>query len=57
VVKLIGDPEKNISELVEGLGCICGCKNEFKSVANLLMEKIYKLRKERNRLREETSCD
>ena len=39
--------------MVRGFGCVCGCRVEFKNVVVLLMDKIYKLREERNLLREE----
>lgn len=44
VVKLIGDQQKNISEILEGLNCQCGCRAEFKKILDLLMGKIYRLR-------------
>ena len=51
LLKLIGNKEQNIQEIVKGFGCVCGCKMEFKNVVVLLMDKIYKLREERNSLR------
>jgi hypothetical protein len=48
VVKLIGDKQQNIEEIMGGIACVCGCKAEFKNILNLLMSKIYRLREERN---------
>ncbi len=51
VVKLIGNQNQNIEEILGGLKCHCGCRAEFKKILVLLMNKIYKLREERNELR------
>lgn len=52
VVKLIGNQNQNIEEILDGLRCHCGCRAEFKKILTLLMGKIYKLREERNELRQ-----
>jgi hypothetical protein len=52
VVKLIGNQNDNIEEIISGLKCHCGCRAEFKKILVLLMGKIYKLREERNELRQ-----
>lgn len=52
VVKLIGNQNDNIEEILSGLKCHCGCRAEFKKILALLMGKIYKLREERNELRQ-----
>jgi ferredoxin-fold anticodon binding domain-containing protein len=44
VIKMIGDKENNVEEIVEGIGCKCGCKTEIRNVVGLLMGKIYRLR-------------
>jgi hypothetical protein len=53
VVKLIGNQSQNIEEILSGLKCHCGCRAEFKKILVLLMGKIYKLREERNKLRQQ----
>jgi hypothetical protein len=52
VVKLIGNQNQNIEEILLGLNCHCGCRPEFKKIISLLMGKIYKLREERNWLKQ-----
>lgn len=53
VVKLIGNQNQNIEEILTGLSCHCGCRPEMKKILTLLMDKIYRLREERNQLRQE----
>lgn len=56
VVKLIGDKQQNIEEIMGGIACVCGCKGEFRNILNLLMSKIYRLREERNFYREQAAA-
>ena len=53
VVRLIGDKNGNVQQILGDIGCRCGAKIEFKNVLELMMNKIYKLREERNAYRTE----
>ena len=51
LLKIVGNKERHVEKLIEGLECDCGGQGEFKKIVVLLMDKIYKLREERNELR------
>ena len=51
MIKLIGDKENNIEEIIAEVNCVCGSKREIKGILSLLMGKIYRLRDERNALK------
>lgn len=45
---MIGDKERNLEQIARAIECGDNCKQEFMKVVGIMMDKIYKLREEKN---------